>query len=931
MNRTADIDRWKLVQDIFQHAIELPARARSDYLEGVCGGDEELRCEVASLLANDIDDTETLRLIVSSDLDGLAQDSSSSEEGLRVGPYRLIRELDGGGMGVVYLAVRSDDHYFQMVAVKMIRKGMASPALLQRFRAERQILATLTHPYIGAILDGGDTADGRPYIVMEYVEGRPITLASETLGLSIRQRIELFRPVCSAVHFAHQRLIIHRDIKPSNVLVTSEGVVKLIDFGISKPLAPDLIPGKLAPTEAGERLLTPDYASPEQVLNQKLTTTSDVYSLGVLLFELLTGSRPYTLRGLSPAAAERMICEQENRKPSSVEELSRQTRKELAGDLDRIVLMAMDKDPSRRYTSANELDQDLLRFLEGRPVLARKATPIYRLGKFIRRHRTAALMACVTLVVTIAAALVDSWRSRVASRRVEQVGSYADSAISDLADKLQQSSASVETQAALFRSAIKSLDELRRNSGDDPRLLLRLSKAYSRVGDLEGSPSVANLGNSNAAVVSYREALRTATAARAKLPGEESTEAVIEAYDRLGAIEFFLGDTPEARNNYNRSLFLAQELRQQKPDDPVRRRILAMSYAHLGDVQLDNLETDQALKSFHAALEIFGGQDPDQESQRTLAGLYYRVAGALGELGFQADAVSNLRRAVDIFESLAQRSPSSRRAKRTLFTAYYQIVGPLAGSEVLNVGDSKEAQSYARKALAIAEALAAGDIKNAQASSDLAFAYEGMGESFRSTQPTTASAWYRQSIALTKAQAPLYPAGNQVQESVAWRDEELAAVLPGVQHAAERLGLLQEANSVWKDMVIARPGKQQYRVGLMRSYCRLGDAELAVSDLAKARRYADSSLPFLDEFSPASPSFIVLANLGFCYENLGNVQRRISANDSSPLPERRAAEQASREWYQKSAAIWSDWSRRGTATPESEAERRKVEHLLQAK
>jgi eukaryotic-like serine/threonine-protein kinase len=238
-----------------------------------------------------------------------------------VGPYRLVRELDGGGMGIVYLAVRSDDHYFQIVAIKMVRKGMESPALLQRFRAERQILATLTHPNIGAILDGGDTQDGRPYIVMEYVEGQPITLASEARGLSIRQRIELFRSVCSAAHYAHQKQIIHRDIKASNVLVTSQGVVELIDFGISKPLAPELIPGELVPTEAGQRLMTPDYASPEQLLGQKLTTATDIYSLGVLLFELLTGSRPYTLHNLSPAVAERLVCEQEPPKPSSVREL----------------------------------------------------------------------------------------------------------------------------------------------------------------------------------------------------------------------------------------------------------------------------------------------------------------------------------------------------------------------------------------------------------------------------------------------------------------------------------------------------------------------------------------------------------------------------------------------------------------------------------
>ena len=313
----------------------------------------------------------TVQSLIADDIKELEQASSSSEAGQQIGPYRLLREIDSGGMGAVYLGVRSDDQYFQIVAVKMIRKGMESPGLIQRFRAERQILATLKHPNIGAILDGGEMDDGRPYIVMEYVEGQPITQASERL--SIRQRIELFRSVCSAVHYAHQKLIIHRDIKPSNVLVTPEGVVKLIDFGISKPMAPELMYGDMPKTEASERLLTPDYASPEQIIGREITTASDIYSLGVLLFELLTGSRPYALRDLSPAAAERVVCEQERRKPSLVAGLSTQMKRELSGDLDRIVLMAMDPDPARRYQSAQHFEEDLVRYLEGKPIAARKS------------------------------------------------------------------------------------------------------------------------------------------------------------------------------------------------------------------------------------------------------------------------------------------------------------------------------------------------------------------------------------------------------------------------------------------------------------------------------------------------------------------------------------------------------------------------------
>jgi eukaryotic-like serine/threonine-protein kinase len=275
--------RWQLLETIFHDALKIPTPSRRQYLENVCGGDQTLLLEVISLLKYDDGAESDLHEVVAHELNELDKPARSSEVGKQIGPYRLVRELDGGGMGVVHLAVRSDDHYFQVIAIKMIREGFASPVVIQRFRNERQILATLAHPNIGVILDGGETDDGCPFIAMEYVEGLPITVACTSRNLRIRQRVELFRSVCSAVHYAHQKLIIHRDIKPDNVLVTPEGTVKLIDFGIAKPVVPESLMYEHSPTESSFRLMTPDYASPEQLLGKQLTTASDIYSLGVLL------------------------------------------------------------------------------------------------------------------------------------------------------------------------------------------------------------------------------------------------------------------------------------------------------------------------------------------------------------------------------------------------------------------------------------------------------------------------------------------------------------------------------------------------------------------------------------------------------------------------------------------------------------------------
>jgi eukaryotic-like serine/threonine-protein kinase len=916
-------NRWSLIEEIFQGALDRPAAERKQYLAEACGNDPELLREVESLLANDVDAESVLHSLVADNVKQMTESSIASDLGSQVGPYLLVRELDSGGMGVVYLAVRSDDQYFQIVAIKMIRKGLETAELVQRFRVERQILATLNHPNIGAILDGGETKDGRPFIVMEYVEGQPITLASEGRALSIRQRIELFRSLCSAVHYAHQKLIIHRDIKPSNVMVTPEGVVKLIDFGTSKPLEPQTVLSDGNPTQSGFHLMTPDYASPEQVQGKQLTTATDIYSLGVLLFELLTGSRPYTLRDLSPAAAERALVEQHSRKASSAPNLSRRSRKEIAGDLDKIVLMAMNYDPVQRYLSVQHLDEDLLRYLQGRPIAARSASPLYTLKKLVQRNKTVVLTAFAIAAVLIGSVLVYWRQSRKADRRVAQVRILANSAITDMTDKLQHSSASIETQAALFHSALTYLDELRQSTGNDPRLLLELSKAYVRVGDLEGSPFVANLGNSGTAVISYQKAWQAAQEAHARLPGDESTQALIEASQRLGGIQTFLGNLREAHDNYQQGLSWAQSFWQRKPADPVRKRLLAMNYAGLGDVDLSNLHPDQALQWFSMAFQIFGTSPSGEDHDQLLIGLYSDTGRALNELGKQSQALESDRKAATLAEALAQRYPSSVHARRAIFLADEEIVLPLAGRDALNVGDSAQAQVYARKALEIAQMLGGRDSGDVQGPYDLALAYQGMGDSFRLADADVAGEWYAKSIALTKKLAPLYGAGGR--HWLAIRDEALAEVLGRKDQAPEQLRLLVEANLIRRELAETSP---HGRLHLMRSYCKLTDAELLLNNPAKARQYANAALPLLDQFEVTSPSLLVLRDVGFCYESEAAVQHRIAADPALSSPERLAAEAESRTWYRRSADVWATWNSRGAATPESERERRKVEHLL---
>ncbi len=421
-------ERWQRVDALLDAALDRPPGDRAAFVDQACSDDPTLSREVKALLDHDDPD-----FIDRPAFDLHGEDPAT---GRRIGPYRLRRLLGRGGMGAVYLAVREDD-YRQQVALKLIKQGMDSAQIVHRFHNERQILASLDHPSIARILDGGTTGDGLPYFAMEYVEGQPIDRYCDAGKLTTRDRLRLFRQVCAAVHLAHQNLVVHRDLKPGNILVTTGGTPKLLDFGIAKLLAPEGAAGALT-TAFGQQPMTLRYASPEQVRGESINTRSDVYSLGVLLYELLTGHAPYNLLGSTLGECIRRICEEEPRRPSTAvrrdaeirrpdgttrqltpEGVSRtrdgdprKLRRRLTGDLDDIVLMALRKEPEKRYGSVEQLSLDLRRHLDGLPVVARRGTVLYRSAKFLRRNRWRLATAAVLLLVIAAGVTTRIWSAR---------------------------------------------------------------------------------------------------------------------------------------------------------------------------------------------------------------------------------------------------------------------------------------------------------------------------------------------------------------------------------------------------------------------------------------------------------------------------------------------------------------------------------------
>ena len=829
-------ERWQAVSDEVDKALRMHASERSPHLARLAVVDPELHREVESLLASHQQATaEFLRSPVAvSFSDPEPSRPSAAMLNRRVGAYQIVELIGTGGMGEVYLAFRADDEYRKQVALKVVRAGEGSSFVVSRFKNERQILASLDHPNIARLLDGGTTDDGAPYFVMELIEGESIDRYCDHHKLGTNDRLKLFLQVCSAVQFAHQRLIVHRDIKPGNMLVTAEGTPKLLDFGIAKVLEADAI-DEIQPTLTLFRMLTPGYASPEQIKGEPITTASDVYSLGVVLYELLTGRSPYRVTSRSPRELAQAVCEFEPEKPStavlkrpaelrdpnadsenrdshssSLQKLGRRLR----GDLDNVVLMALRKEPQRRYASVEQFASDIRRHLENLPVIARKDTARYRAAKFVTRHKAGVSAAVSVAVILLSALVITLHEARIAKqqaelarqqraraeRRFNDVRKLANSLIFEIHDSIATLPGATKAREVLVKRALEYLDSLSHES-TDPALQRELAAAYDRIGDVQGNNGMPNLNDYSGASASYAKALAIRESLAAGNP-----------------------NAPDLRLELLWSYFKA-----------------AIGFEMVGDFDND-LRAMQKAQVLASALPR--GTSLGQQ-QSSMSGVYYYTGKALEKTGHWAEALEDYQKAASQMEPVAF-APQASVIPRAYLARQYVTIGKV----MAELGRTDEGLASATKGLDMFRKLAEDNPTNARLREGLDDVYStfvdvliASGSLDRALSVARLTKKLKQEIITTD------PANKMAKADLAWGDVHIAEILLRQGRPTEAAPMAREALSIFQEGNPAN--KYWHAVEMGQAYLDLGKINAALAKRAgsptdKKRLWAEASLCYQD-------------------------------------------------------------------------------------
>ncbi len=901
-----DAARWSQIEELFHEAMDVDERARTQWLRTRCADDTDLLREVSSLLRHEMPAEEQIRQLVEDAADHIQEPPRGSAGpgiGDNIGPYHLIKEIGSGGMGVVYLAIRNDPQFFQTVAIKILRREFGASMLASRFLRERQILATLSHPNIARVLDGGSTPDGTPYLVMEFISGKPITAYAAEKNLSIEQRIRLFQKVCEAVQHAHRNLVIHRDLKPGNVMVADNGEPKLLDFGIAKLMGPELLPMELPPTETQWRLMTPDYASPEQLRGESLTTATDVYSLGVLLYELLAGERPLQFQTRDPMEWVEAICSREPEPPSKSKRLNPRERREMQGDLDQIVMKALRKEPERRYGSASRLADDLERYLQGDPVYAHKGTVRYRAGKFIHRHRLLLSMATLVILALAGGMASTVWQAQRAERRFQQLRNFAHAVVFELDDRIRTLPGSTEARGALIQTSLQYLDNLSRESGDDPVLMAELARAYRKIGDVQGSPFQPNLGDSGAAEISYRKALRLSESAAEAAP--RNLQILMEAPQSqfaLGRILAHSGGLKEAADLFEQGTNRAEQLAREHSYHPGVTELRSRGAMYLGDVRMVSGEPEKALESYRFATRVLEAADATQPAtMREIARAYARLADAKAATGQLKLAIQQYERSIELRQTLARRFPDDEEYQRDLFNAYISVGALWGAPRALSLHDKDAARPWFVKALVIAEDLAGNDPASTRARVDVAFGRAHLAEVLPDTQIDDSIVMMRDSVSIFDEIVAASPKNVGYRQWQARRYEGLARLLRRTGNTREALAALERALEIRQLVLDDEPARADIQLELSSAACGIVDL-LNTEGEPRMEAALEAARQLLVPLEGGPPTLSTVTQCAECYEVFARASRQLGDGKEQ-------------EWLAKASAAWETWRERGVATP----------------
>ena len=780
-------ERWRLIRELFHAALDRPEAERTPFLVSACGEDTALRAEVESLLASHVQAERFLSQPASAppetDIDRVHQ---------RIGAYEVEGTIGHGGMGTVYRAVRDDDTFRKTVALKLAHGGLRSTYLERRFLQERNILARLQHPNIAMVLDGGTTPEGQPYLVMERVEGQPITEYCASRALGLRERLALFRTVCAAVQYAHQNLVIHRDLKPDNILVTADGQPKLLDFGIAKLLAVGLDPED-APTATVMPMMTPDYASPEQVRGDAVTTASDVYSLGILLYELLTGRRPYAVRSDSLPEIVRVVCETEPPPPSAAAAAETRPRTgttepvpspvppaALRGDLDTIVMKALRKQASRRYPAVQDLSVDLDRHLRGLPVLARPDTIGYRGRKFVARHKGGVAAAALVLASLVGAIVITTRQARIAEQRLQDTRRLANVLVFDVYDAVKLVPGATAARSLIMKRGLEYLDRLSAEPDQDPRRRLEHSTAYVKMGD-----TLLDLGDTEQALASYGKALAIRERLVAEAPSDpRALQQVGTVHNRIGGLLRDRGDVAAALDHHRAAVRIAEDAARALRDAPSRRRMVVAHTELSYDFQKLG-RAAEALSEARAGLAVAGALLRENPSDLDRRNDYAAPLEAEGDaLVLGGDASAALAKYVEmrgIGQAVVAGDPENTQSQIDLLTAEVKV-----GAQLLALGKTDEAKPHLRDAVQAAEVLVARDARHVGSRAALADARVAYGNALAPTDGAEARAQYEKAARALRELVASDPTNVTYQG-------QLATVLLHETDAQRAAGLAREA------------------------------------------------------------------------------------------------------------------------------------------